>query len=58
MAFVGLEDKTRIEQEMPWEDRDLPVTFHQLLSRTAGNFQITTQSVSKYFQAPMTRPKR
>ncbi|MEM1006669.1 MAG: AMP-binding protein, partial [Pseudomonadota bacterium] len=38
MAFVGLEDKKRIEQEMAWEDRDLPVTFHQLLSRTAGNF--------------------
>lgn len=38
MAFVGLEDKTRIEQEMPWEDRDLPVTFHQMLSRTAEKF--------------------
>ncbi|WP_170343595.1 acyl-CoA synthetase [Ruegeria atlantica] len=38
MAFVGLEDKKRMEQEMPWEDRDLPVTFHQLLSRTAGKF--------------------
>ncbi|KUJ77006.1 AMP-binding protein [Ruegeria marisrubri] len=38
MAFVGLEDKARIEAEMPWEERDLPVTFHQLLSRTAGKF--------------------
>ncbi len=38
MAFVGLEDKARIEQEMAWEDRDVPVTFHQLLSRTAGKF--------------------
>ncbi|WP_298847208.1 acyl-CoA synthetase [uncultured Ruegeria sp.] len=38
MAFVGLEDKKRMEQEMSWEDRDLPVTFHQLLSRTAGKF--------------------
>ncbi len=38
MAFVGLEDKIRVEQEMPWEDRDVPVTFHQLLSRTAGKF--------------------
>ncbi len=38
MAFVGLEDKTRIEQEMSWEERDLPVTFHQLLSRTAEKF--------------------
>ncbi|WP_424831208.1 acyl-CoA synthetase [Ruegeria sp.] len=38
MAFVGVEDKARMEQEMPWEDRDVPVTFHQLLSRTAGKF--------------------
>ncbi|WP_282151714.1 acyl-CoA synthetase [Ruegeria atlantica] len=38
MAFVGLEDKARMEQEMSWEDRDVPVTFHQLLSRTAGKF--------------------
>ncbi|MDA7964737.1 acyl-CoA synthetase [Ruegeria sp.] len=38
MAFVGLEDKARIEQEMTWEDRDVPVTFHQLLSRTAERF--------------------
>lgn len=38
MAFVGLEDKARMEQEMPWEDRDVPVTFHQLLSRTASKF--------------------
>ncbi|NVO54450.1 acyl-CoA synthetase [Rhodobacteraceae bacterium B1Z28] len=38
MAFVGLEDRARIEQESSWEDRDLPVTFHQLLSRTAEKF--------------------
>ncbi len=38
MAFVGFEDKARIEQEMAWKDRDVPVTFHQLLSRTAGKF--------------------
>ncbi|MEX0307182.1 MAG: acyl-CoA synthetase [Ruegeria sp.] len=38
MAFEGVEDKARLEQEMPWEDRDVPVTFHQLLSRTAGKF--------------------
>lgn len=38
MAFAGLDDKARIENEMPWEDRDVPVTFHQLLSRTAAKF--------------------
>ncbi|WP_037308317.1 acyl-CoA synthetase [Ruegeria halocynthiae] len=38
MAFVGVEDKARIEQEMSWEDRDVPVTFHQMLSRTTDKF--------------------
>ncbi len=38
MALTGLEDKLRVEQEMPWEDRDVAVTFHQLLSSTAGKF--------------------
>ena len=38
MAFVGVADKARMEQEMAWEDRDVPVTFHQLLSRTASKF--------------------
>lgn len=38
MAFVGMEDKQRMEQEMSWEDRDVPVTLHQLLSRTAGRY--------------------
>lgn len=38
MPFAGMEDRARIENEMPWEDRDVPVTLHQLLSRTAGKF--------------------
>ena len=38
MAFAGVEDKVRIEQEMAWEERDVPVTLHQLLSRTAGRY--------------------
>ncbi|MEY8837460.1 acyl-CoA synthetase, partial [Cribrihabitans sp. XS_ASV171] len=38
MAFVGMEDKLRVEGEMPWEDRDVPATLHKLLSRTAGQF--------------------
>ncbi len=38
MALTGLGDKLRIEQEMAWEDRDVAVTFHQLLSSTAGKF--------------------
>ncbi|NOC43935.1 acyl-CoA synthetase [Ruegeria sp. HKCCD7559] len=52
MAFVGLEDKKRMEQEMPWEDRDLPVTFHQLLSRTAGKFPNHNAMSFQLFSGP------
>lgn len=38
MAFAGMEDRNRIEAEMPWEDRDLPVTFYGMLSETAQKF--------------------
>ncbi|MEX0364447.1 MAG: acyl-CoA synthetase [Ruegeria sp.] len=38
MAFAGLEDRARIEGEMSWEERDLPITLHALLARTAGKF--------------------
>jgi len=38
MGFAGRQDKLAFENEMPWEGRDLPVTLHGLLSRTAGNF--------------------
>ncbi|MFC3615413.1 acyl-CoA synthetase [Lutimaribacter marinistellae] len=38
MAFVGMDDKLRVENEMPWSDRDLPDTLHKLLSRTAKRF--------------------
>ncbi len=36
--IATLEDGLAIENEMPWADRDLPRTMHQLLSRTATKF--------------------
>ena len=38
MAFAGLEDCRAIEAEAAWEERDLPVTLHQMLSQTAARF--------------------
>ncbi len=35
MTFAGIEDRDAIENEMPWEKRDVPVTLYQMLSRTA-----------------------
>ncbi|WP_420584623.1 acyl-CoA synthetase [Ruegeria sp.] len=52
MAFVGLEDKARMEQEMPWEHRDVPVTFHQLLSRTAEKFPNRNAISFQLFSGP------
>ena len=34
MSFASMADRDAIEQEMPWEARDVPVTLYELLSRT------------------------
>ena len=34
MGFASVQDVIDFENEMPWEDRDVPVTFYQLLTRT------------------------
>jgi len=38
MAFAGIADKTRLETEMPWEQRDVPATLYGLLTRTKDKF--------------------
>lgn len=38
MAFAGVEDRNAIENEMPFEERDLPATLYGLLSRTAEKY--------------------
>ncbi len=52
MSFVGIDDKKELEQEMPWEDRDVPVTFHQLLSRTATKFPNNNAISFQLFSGP------
>ena len=37
MTIANMADRNAIESEMPWEQRDMPVTLHQMLSRTAQN---------------------
>ena len=34
MAFASVQDSIAIENEMPWEDSDVPVTLHQMLRQT------------------------
>ena len=36
--FATLDDALKIQQEMPWEDRDVPQTMYQFLTRTAEKF--------------------
>ena len=38
MTFAGRADALRIQDEMPWQDRDMPVTLFGLLDRTATRF--------------------
>ncbi|TNF21121.1 MAG: acyl-CoA synthetase [Rhodobacteraceae bacterium] len=38
MGFATLADRDAIENEMPWEARDVPVTMHGLLERVATRF--------------------
>jgi len=38
MGFAGMADKLSIEEGMPWAERDVPVTLHGLLARTATRF--------------------
>ncbi len=34
-SIATIEDRNRIEAEMPWEDRDLPATLYEVLTKTA-----------------------
>ncbi|MFW8593563.1 acyl-CoA synthetase [Cribrihabitans neustonicus] len=38
MGFAGIEDRRALENEMPYEARNLPATLYGLLSQTAGKF--------------------
>jgi fatty-acyl-CoA synthase/long-chain acyl-CoA synthetase len=38
MSFAGYDDRTAIQNEMPWEQRDVPKTLYQMLSKTAQRF--------------------
>ncbi|MDK3018168.1 acyl-CoA synthetase [Pseudodonghicola flavimaris] len=38
MGFAGMEDRLAIENEMPWEERDLPKTLYHMLAGTAHKY--------------------
>ena len=38
MTFSTIEDLKKIEQQMPWEERDLPKTIYKFLTQTKERF--------------------
>ncbi|WP_375688252.1 acyl-CoA synthetase [Pseudooceanicola sp. LIPI14-2-Ac024] len=38
MTFMGRADALKLQEEMPWTDRDVPRTLYALLDRTAGRY--------------------
>ena len=38
LDFGSIRARDAIQDAMPWADRDLPVTFHAMLARTAANY--------------------
>lgn len=45
MGFAGMQDRDAIQNEMPWQQRDLPATLYQMLAKTAHKFP-TNNAVS------------
>ncbi len=52
MAFSGLADKFRIEEEMPWVDRDTALTLFQRLTATTNAFPNHKAISYQLFSAP------
>ncbi len=52
MAFATVEDCIAMENEATWEERDIPVTLYQMLSRTAGKFPNNNAVSYQIFSGP------
>ncbi len=52
MGFASIADKKALEAQMPWAERDVPVTLHQLLSKTAGKFPDRPAVTYQLFSGP------
>ena len=55
MTFAGIEDRDAIENEMPWEKRDVPVTLYQMLSRTAARVPDNDAVSYQIFSGPQDK---
>ena len=55
MSFAGMEDRLAIENEMPWDERDLPKTLYHLLARTAHKFPDNKATSYQLLSGPRDR---
>ncbi len=53
--YANRADRDAIQDEMPWRDRDVPVTIHQLLARTAADFPERNAFTFQFFSDPGAR---
>ena len=52
MTYATLKDRDAIEQEMPWENRDVPATTWGLLCDTAGKYGDRDATTFQMFSGP------
>ena len=52
MTYATLADRDAIEQETPWESRDVPATTWALLNQTAGKFGDRPATTFQMFSGP------
>ncbi|MEL6959956.1 MAG: acyl-CoA synthetase [Pseudomonadota bacterium] len=52
MTFAGMADRDAIENEMPWEDRDVPYSVWSQLSETAAKFPNRKAVTFQMFSGP------
>ena len=55
MTFSNISDRDAIQNEMPWEKRDLPKTFYGLLSRTTERFPTRNAISYQIFSDPKSK---
>ncbi|MDB2578260.1 acyl-CoA synthetase [Tateyamaria sp.] len=55
MTFAGITDRDAIENEMPWEERDVATTLYGMLSDTASKFPSNNAVSYQIFSDPKSK---
>ncbi len=52
VTYANAADRDAIQNEMPWNERDVPATLYQLLGRTAARFPDRNAFTFQFFSDP------